>query len=160
MDPSLVAAIATALSTAQKLLSGAVKLRDNNLIGQAVADANDQLLKAQQDLFTHNAEMMKLQQEHFEVREQLQRMKAANAERDRYSLQELDKGVFAYGLKAPEAGEPLHYLCQPCFDKGTKSVLQDRDNFGAVTLKCPVCQNEYRSGRKKPYPRLSPSLAG
>src|SRR5690242_4880264 len=118
MDISLVTGAVTAIKAARELGSAALKIRDFNQFAGTIAKINDQLLRAQESLFAHNADMLELQQKYFESCEELRKLKAIAAERERYSLQELDRGVFAYQLKSPAGtegseGEPLHYLCQP-----------------------------------------------
>lgn len=159
MDISLVTGAVTAIKVARQIGSAALKVRDFNQFAGTIAEINDQLLKAQESLFAHNADMMDLQQKYFEACEELRKLKATAAERGRYSLRELAQGVFAYQLNASSTaeseGEPSHYLCQPCFDKGIKSVLQDKHNSGPVYLHCTICDANYRTNRSNPYPRIS-----
>jgi len=153
MDISLVTGAVTAIQAARTLGSAALKIRDFNQFAGTITQINEQLLKAQESLFTHNAEMMELQQKYHEACEQLRRLKAAAKDREGYVLREMGPGVFAY-LSEGRA-EPLHYLCQPCFDKGVKSVLQDQHNLGPVYLHCTVCDAKYRTNRSNPYPQIN-----
>jgi hypothetical protein len=52
-------------------------------------------------------------------------LKAWGAEKERYQLQDLGKGFYAYIMKeGMENGEPLHALCTTCYQRGSKSILQ------------------------------------
>lgn len=155
MDISLVTGAVTAIKAARELGSAALKIRDFNQFAGTVAEINEQLLKAQESLFAHNADMLDLQQKYHEACDELRRLKAVAAERECYSLHEIGPGVFAYRLDTSRKSEPLHYLCQPCFDKGTKSVLQDLYDHGPQTLGCTVCDAKYRTGVMRPYPEAN-----
>jgi hypothetical protein len=43
--------------------------------------------------------------------------------------------------------EPHHYVCQPCFEKGIKSVLQKYEFYGAVSMECTVCKERFYVGK-------------
>lgn len=152
MDASQIGIVATSLSVAKDIGKALIGIRDFNVVAERVAALNDQLLKAQEALLAHNAAMFQLQNEHFEAREELRKLKDAASERSRYALVDLGKGHFAYQMDvAPSpsaAGEPVsthaqHYICQPCYDHGRKVVLQRNYNMmgAAGSLDCPVCKN-------------------
>lgn len=135
MDMTLISAASTAIGAAREFGKAALAVRDFNQMSAVVSQLNEQLLKAQDALFVHNAQLMALQQEVFEAREQLRVMREAIAEKNRYSLFEITPGAFVYRVnQGPDAGgtvdpasaEPLHYLCQKCFDAPTrtKSILR------------------------------------
>lgn len=157
MDISLVTGAVTAIKAARQIGSAALKVRDFNQFAGTIAEINEQLLKAQESLFEHNADMMDLQQKYFEACEELRALRKAATERDKYSLCEISPRVFVYRAKvstgtAAEDAEPLHYLCQPCFDKGVKSVLQNYNQWGTVYLHCTICNSKYDSGQRTPMP--------
>jgi hypothetical protein len=163
MDYSLVSAAVTAMSVAKELGKAALGIRDFNEIATVMAQLNDHLLKAQEALFAHNAQLLALQQEQFETTKELREVKEALAQRGRYALVELSDRVFVYRVNVapiggdvsdPLATEPLHYVCQSCFDKGIKSVLQKHRFYGAVSLTCPVCKGDFPTGTSEPYRTL------
>lgn len=160
MDVSDITGAISALTTAKQLAQGALALREFNDSAGAIAQINEQLLKAQERLFAHNAQLMQLQQEHFETSKELGKLKEALAERGRYSLFELSPHIFVYrvnvtpelgGAVDPRGTEPQHYVCQPCFDKGIKHVLQGLNHFGSLYLVCGGCKSRYFTGEKVPY---------
>lgn len=152
MDITLLQAAAAAVSTAREIGKAASSVRDFNQFATTVAAINDQLLKAQESLFTHMSKLMELQDEHFKTREELRKIRETLDERARYSLFEIAPGNFAYRVNVtPEqghTGEPLapqqvHYLCQGCFDKGVKSILgREQSHTFGVSFGCHTCKRE------------------
>lgn len=149
MDFSLIGAASTAISSAREFGKAALAVRDFNQMADIVSKLNDQILKAQDALFTHNAQLLTLQNEHIQTAQKLREMEEALAERGRYTLFELSPGVFAYRMNVlpvasemsdPLPAEPVHYVCQPCFDKRVKAVLQ---RHSVTAVRCPVCATIY-----------------
>ena len=151
MDATSLVLISKGIGAARALADAVLKTRDTVKYGPVIAQMNEQLINVQGGLVTHNAEMMELQQKYYAACDELRRLKAVAAERECYSLHEIGPGVFAYRLDTSKKSEPLHYLCQPCFDKGVKSVLQDLYDQGPQTLGCNVCNAKYSTGVMKPY---------
>jgi len=57
---------------------------------------------------------------------ELDQLKDSLAEREHYALYEIEAGIFCYRYKtgADDEQTPEHYLCQPCWDSGKKSILR------------------------------------
>jgi hypothetical protein len=164
MDFSSISIAVSSLKTAKEIGQAALAFRDFNQTAGAITQINEQLLKAQDGLFAHNSQLMELQQKYFEATEELRKLKEALAERGRYSLFQLSPNVFVYrvnvspdasGSGDPGATDPMHYLCQPCFDKGVKSVLQKQASFGIQTIDCSICGTKFRTGEEIPHPTLN-----
>lgn len=160
MDLAVISAAIGAISVAKELGKAALGVRDFNEMAPVIAQLNDQLLKAQDALFRHNAELLALQQEQFETAKKLREMEETLAQRGRYSLVEVSRGQFAYRVNVavetsevgnPGRAEPLHYVCQPCFDKGIKAVLQRENFYGAIYLDCPICETKVSVGETEPF---------
>jgi hypothetical protein len=62
-------------------------------------------------------------------------------EKKRYQLEQLPPGVFVYALKPDmAAGEPLHQICQTCYQRGKKSILHSSERAsGLHNLECHEC---------------------
>ena len=154
IDPGSVGIIASSLSMATNLAKAAMGLRDFNELAAVVSKINDQLLKAQDGLLAHNAEMFALQQKYFEATEELRKVRETLDEKGRYSLFAIAPGNFAYrvnvspqqsGAGEPGGAEPLHYVCQQCFDRGVKSILGVTPNNsfgGGYHYACWTCKRE------------------
>lgn len=150
MDISFISAAVTAMTAAKELGKAALNVRNFNEIAPVITNLNDQLLKAQEALFIHNSQLLNLQQEQFETTKKLRELEEALAERGRYSLFEMADRVFVYRVNIPPvsgnvsdpiSSNPMHYICQSCFDKGIKSVLQGIRylNKAPHALKCSIC---------------------
>jgi len=159
MDFSLFSAAVTAVTSARELTKTVIDLRDFNQVAITVSKINEQLLKAQESLFTHNTMLLDLQNQHFKACEELREIKKTISESQRYSLVEISHGIFVYGMNVapqfsdiskPSSSEPMHYICQSCFQKGIKSVLQRGSFLGSVHLLCTSCKFEYPTGERVP----------
>ena len=156
MDFSSISSAAAAITAAKELGKAMIGLRDFNQVAATVTEINDKLLKAQESLFAHNSQLLQLQDEHFKTCEELRELKKTMAQRGRYSLFEISSGIFVYrvninpepsDISDPLASEPLHYICQPCFDKGIKVVLQKGDFYGVSHLECSNCKEQFSLGK-------------
>lgn len=119
-DRQKVAAIKTELT--EKILSAQAEL--SNILSSVIA--KDVLI---QSLTQENSDL-----------------KAAQRERERYRLAMLSpaSGLFAYRLRpqselVERSDEPPHFLCQPCFDSGRKTVLRlELDAYRGHGLVCCI----------------------
>lgn len=159
MDFSLISAAVNSLRLAKDIGSAAVELRDFNQMAGEFAKMNGELLKAQDALFAHNASLLELHGKYADACDELRKMKDALNERGRYALFEIGAGKFAYRLKVggageavavPGADEPMHYLCQPCFDAGRKMVLRLYPNAAdGPGAECPQCAKYFNAERAR-----------
>jgi len=83
-----------------------------------------------------------------QLEEEKAKLEAWESEKQRYELQDVDRGFFAHVLKpGMENGEPLHALCTTCYQRGLKSFLQSR---GHIIVHdhywfCPACKTQVKS---------------
>lgn len=148
MDISAITGALAAIKAARDISAAALAVRDWNLMAVEIARMNDQLLQAQQALFTHNAELLGIQQQLFETSDKLRKAEESLAQRASYLLVETGRGQFAYrvnlppklgGASQPGRAQALHYVCQSCFDDGRKVVLS-YEFAGVHCLTCHVCK--------------------
>lgn len=152
MDMTAIASLTSAISAAREIAQGAIGIRDATLVNEVTSRLVQKLLDAQNALLAHNAALLQLQNEHFEAREELRKLQEAASERGRYALVEVSPGQFAYrvniapeqsGAGEPGGAEPMHYVCQPCLDKGIKAVLNSGVHKFSTGFRkawiCPVC---------------------
>ncbi|WP_211456415.1 hypothetical protein [Comamonas brasiliensis] len=152
MDWTAIGGITASISAARDIAKGMSALRDSTLINERTSALLDQLLKAQEGLLAHNTALLQLQGEHFEACEKVRKLEESARERGRYSLVEVTPGNLAYrvnltqgqnGDSEPRSTEPLHYLCQPCFDNGRKVALNYRNlHIRGEVWGCSVCGAE------------------
>lgn len=151
MDASLITAALGSIRAAKDLATAAVGVRDWNLVAVELSKLNEQLLRAQDALFAHNAQLLELQQDLFDTKNQLRQANEALLEKGRYQLTETARGAWAYRSATPSnpaelgtekaANARTHFVCQPCFDSGKKVVLQAGVTLDGTVLWCPVCKN-------------------
>lgn len=159
MDLSLITAAAAALGAARDTIKAASGVRDFNQMAAIVSQLNEQLLKAQDSLFAHNAQLLALQQDQFDMAKRLQKAEEKLAERDRYTLFEIsdrtyvlryNRGEQIASQELAQTAEPDHYICQKCFASGIKVVLQKQSFYGAISLECANCKGSYPTGEIEP----------
>lgn len=145
MDMTAIASLTTAISAAREIAQGAIGMRDTVLVSEATTRLLQRLLEAQNALLAYNTVLLQLQHEQFEAREEIRKLQEAARERGRYTLFELAPGQLAYRVNItpeqsrsgePGSAEPMHYVCQGCFDKGRKAVLR----IGPSVAHCPLCK--------------------
>lgn len=158
MDLASISTAFTAIDFIRKGLAAAIDVRDFNKAAAELSNLNEALISAQTALLAQNSALFSLQNEKFEMAEKLRKLEESLAERGRYSLVELAPEHFVYQVNAtpqdtgdgsPREPQPLHHLCQPCFDTGSKAVLQQHTYLGTVYLRCPTCKNKYDSGQRQ-----------
>lgn len=145
MDLASISTAFSAIDLIRKGLSAAIDVRDFNKAAAELAKLNDALLSAQSALLAQNSALFELQSQKFETAEKLRKLEETLAEKGRYRLFELSRGTFVYrvdltpaegGTVDPSSAQPDHYLCQPCWDQGRKSVLQ---HLGSGIWRCSLC---------------------
>jgi len=159
MDLSLIGAATAALSAARDIGKSAIGIRDFNQMATAISQLNDQLLKAQDSLFSHQAQLLTMQQEVFGLKDTLRQKEAAlvDAQDEIADLKqkklELDQyerflhvgGGWAYHRKdasADNEDEPAY--CANCFEQEHLSVLQPGTGQNRTQLVCHRCDSKIR----------------
>lgn len=144
METSAVLATLQASYAFLKDVAGfALNERDRQKFAALQIDLTDKIIQAQaniievQDAITSKGILLRA------LQERIGDMERDDRERGRYQLAKLGLvgDFFAYKLRPaselPErADEPEHFLCQPCFDAGKKSVLR----VSKYTAFCLLCK--------------------
>jgi DNA polymerase IIIc chi subunit len=138
---------ASALKTAFDMAKALKDIDDRTRRNDAVIELQEKILGAQ------TAEAALIQQVG-ELEREVASLRAWEAEKQRYELQELPPGVFVRVLKPSMAsGEPIHRLCAKCYEDGKKSILQCvGKNRGLDTLNCHGCGARVVVGVYQPPP--------
>ncbi len=134
---SITNPLKTAGETAQKLMS----LRDTAKFGDAVIELQAQIMAAQQGALAAHQREATMAEEIRDLKSRMVELEAWDAEKQRYQLTELPPGVFVYRLKPDMQGsEPMHSICEKCYQNGKKSILHSRGKWSGVEhLKCHSC---------------------
>lgn len=148
MDITSIASLATSLKTAGEIAKAMVDLGVAQSVKPELAKLNGEILTAQGFALAAQSDQFAMAGRIRDLEEELMRLKAWDAEKQRYELKDLGKGFFAYAPKeGMERGEPLHALCANCFQNGVKSILQCN---GSVQVHdrswgCPRCGTSFKS---------------
>lgn len=154
MDLSLIGAATAALSAARDIGKSAIGIRDFNQVAAAIAQVNDQLLKAQDSLFTHQSQLLAIQQELFglkdtlrqkesaliEAQDEIAKLKQKKLNLDSYERVRHAGGAWVYRRKdvSPDnEDEPVY--CDNCFEQEQLSVLQPGTGENRTRLVCQRC---------------------
>ena len=136
-DVSAILSLGTHLKLAADLLKSVLDLGDRAASSSQVAsklveslnikirELRTEVLAAYASAFTAQADQFSLSNRVRELEEELAQREDWAAEKERYALDDVDRGVFAYALKPDvKTTEPPHWLCQQCMEQQRKSVLQ------------------------------------
>lgn len=159
MDLSLIGAATAALSAARDIGKSAIGIRDFNQVAVAIAQLNDQLLKAQDSLFSHQTQLLTMQQEVFGLRDTLRQKESALVEaqdkiaklkQKKLELNQHERflhagGGWAYRRKdASPDNEDEPAYCANCFEQEQLSVLQPGTGPNRTHLVCHRCDSKIR----------------
>lgn len=136
----MAAEVITGLRLFKSMLDSAKGLKDMN----DAAVRNAAVIELQEKILAAQSEQATLVQRIRELEAEVADLKAWETEKQRYHLQAVATGAFAYALK-PEAegSEPPHWICAACYQNGRKSVLQRGHSHGSGEWPfiCPTCKS-------------------
>lgn len=121
------------------IAKGLISLQTLAEVQSRAIDLNQKIIDAQHQIFEANATQATLIERIRELESQLARMKDWEAQKQRYELAAPSAGCMVYALKkAMSKGQPPHYLCVACFQKGETSILQGKQpQVGQSFYECP-----------------------
>jgi Zn finger protein HypA/HybF involved in hydrogenase expression len=137
-----------ALQSASNIIKTLAGLRSEGERSTKLIELQSQIVAAQASAIQANLAQSNLIDRVHQLEAQIAQMEAWSAEKQRYELKAISTGAFAYALKTDASGtEPAHYICQPCYEKGKKRILQFNPSAMVDvgiphTLKCPECKAE------------------
>lgn len=151
MDISQVSALFQSVQVAAQLLGSAVEARDDAKLAKAqaemhkaIADANGAVLAMQAKLFSQLEKLTAMHEQLALANQKIVELNNARLETERYELFQFPSGAQAMRIKPESQGrEPLHYLCQPCFDQGSRMVLQPNEGAFGEYFICTKCQYKH-----------------
>lgn len=132
MDFSL---LISSLAAAKEMAGLLVQERDRQKAAAIQVDLTEKITQAQLNLLQVVGTVTELTEALRVARERVHQLEADQRENERYRLVEVipSRGFFAYRLRPAaelkeRSDEPVHFLCQPCFDQGRKMVLRRTPN--------------------------------
>lgn len=151
MDFSQFAALLQGTKTIADLLSASIEARDQLKVAELTAELHDRIARANSAVLDIQSKYLvsvekcaALLEESLAMRERIAEITKRASEADNYLLAELATNCWAYRIKPEKQGSDRpHYLCQPCYDKGVKSVLGCFLRLSQPAWLCPNCHNEY-----------------
>lgn len=141
----MAAELIAGLGIFKSMLDTAKGLKDIN----DTAIRNTAIIELQEHILTAREKQATLLERVSNLEKEVADFEAWDAEKQRYNLTDFGGGTFAYTLK-PEAGEgePAHSICAACYQKGHKSILQNRGGsvLWAREVSLPRMQPRFHDG--------------
>jgi len=157
-----VAAGIASLKAAFEITKAMIRLRDVAAIQSKVIELQGEIVSAQEGALAAQEAQSALSKRVCELEKEVADLKAWDAEKEKYQLTKITRGVFAYALKE-QAGtrEPNHYICPNCYEDGHKAILQTEPRFPGfadvlVCLRCG-CEINATGGSTSTVPWTKPS---
>jgi peptide subunit release factor 1 (eRF1) len=111
------------------------------------ARRNDAVIELQEKILSAQSAQPSLVETITDLKKRVAELETWETEKQRYELNEVATGVFAYRLKAQTTStEPMHYLCARCYQHCRKSILQRRDRGSSKFFECSECNTELKVG--------------
>jgi hypothetical protein len=126
VDITAIAGLVSSLKAATDISKAMVGLRDGALIQSKVIELQGVILTAQQSALSAQSDQFAVLERVRELEKEIAHLKAWDTEKKKYELREVSPGAFAYVMKkSAKGGEPPHWLCAACYQRGNKFILQD-----------------------------------
>ena len=139
-DMALIQSAVTSLKTAADIAKGFLDLKSISDVQSKVIDLQSVILSAQSSAIAAQSDQFAMLEEVRTLKEEIAKIKAWETQKQRYKLVSPSVAAMAYALqKSMSNGEPPHYLCANCYQKGKPSILQHSKNKDG--LSCFVCQD-------------------
>jgi hypothetical protein len=128
----------TSIKAAKEIATSMLELRDLNKIKTATSELNERLIEAIDSILATKEQFLAFQARITEVEKENDRLKDWSEEKNRYTRRPIAVGVFAY-IETNFVGllENAHKYCCNCFDKTSKSTLQQSGQKLPKALVCP-----------------------
>jgi hypothetical protein len=144
VDMSAISGLATSLRSVVEITKAMKDIDDANLIQTKVFELTREIMSAQQCALAAQAAQFDLLQNKRDLEEEITKLKAWNAEKDRYELQSVAAGALAMVVKESVRGTaPIHWLCANCYQNNKKRFLQaHHTDTSFVYHKCRECGDQ------------------
>lgn len=136
----------TTLKTAAELAKAIYNAKLDIDLKQKVAELQQLIFDARQSAFDAQSDLATVKGQMAECKRQLADFKKWDDDKGRYALfQPQNVQAVVYSVrKSASLGEPAHYLCTNCYQKNTKSIINNSQGKDRQTsFLCPVCKAEF-----------------
>lgn len=145
MDMGSIQAAFSSAKVAGDIAKGLISLKTMSEVQAKAVELTEKIIDAQQQILAANMAQATLQERVRELEAELARMNDWNTQKLRYKLATPFPDCMVYALqKSMGEGEPAHYLCASCFQKGQRSILQGKEAGGGMSRAsylCPTCKS-------------------
>lgn len=150
----MVGEVLASLGAFKAMLDLAKGLKDIN----DATTRNAVAIELQEKILAAQAEQAALVEAVRELKAQVVGFETWETEKQRYELKALPPGVHVYTLKPDmAASEPAHHICQTCYQRNKKSILDQGETRSDVYhLTCNECGADLKVGQFRP-PRVNRS---
>ena len=156
VDMGSIAAALGGLKTAGEIAKSLLQLKSETERQAKVIELQSVILAAQSSAIAAQSDQYAMLEEMRRLREENNQVKAWEKQKDRYQMVTPFTGVTVYALKKSVSdGEPPHYICANCYQRGKRSILQNgKNSVGWTILVCPSpdCKSEARTEYRGPVP--------
>lgn len=139
MDMTLIQGTISGLKLASDIAKGFLEIKSISDVQGKVIELQSAILSAQSSALAANADQAAMTEEIRALKEEIARVKAWEAQKNRYKMERPWDGATVYALKESMKGsEPPHWICTQCYENGKRSILQYRPgNTGFSDYACP-----------------------
>lgn len=149
-----ISGVVSQIQTIKDALGAAIKARDVAVFDEKAVELNAKIIAAQELALAAQAAQAALVERERALEEKIAELEAWNAEKERYKLDEIIPGAFAYALKEGMSdAEPMHYICAHCYQDKRAFILQKvaYSHGRAEAMVCPHCDTHlYIHGHPQP----------
>jgi hypothetical protein len=153
VDMAAVAGLMTSLRSIVEITKAMKDVSDANMIQTKVFELTREIMAAQACALEAQTAQSELLNRVRDLETEITKLEAWNAEKQRYKLTDLGRGMTTYTPKeGMEGGEPPHHLCAACYNEGHKSIMQPetRSPGRCDVLACHRCGSDlYISGMRQ-----------
>ena len=154
VDLALITTAYTGLKFIKDSLDVAIGYKIENESREKINAALREASNVMDILFKTQAQMIELQTENEQLRQQLKIQEDWENQKSQYQLKQTEGGAVVYVFTQTFTGLPEHYACPSCFTQKTIQILQAKSGGSGIFL-CPNCNASYPI---KPETFASPSI--
>ena len=157
IDMGSIAAAVSSLKGASDIAKGLLSLHTMAEVQSKAIELNQAIIDAQHQIFAANTAQSALAERVRQLEGDIARMKDWDTQKERYKLAAPFEGCMVYALqKSMSNGEPAHYICAACYQRGQRSILQGVEGrtrkgesgrpVGSYNCPLPSCKSEAFTG--------------
>lgn len=155
MDGASIISFLQTVKSAKEIGTALIGLKVTGEVQAKIIELNNLIIAAQGHAASAQQENAALVTRIRHLEKEIADQKTSISYNQNYELKQVDIGALCYVLKEnAQTSEPPHWLCQPCFSKGHRNILQ-KDAFefeNKAQYVCNTCKFEISVSR-----RISPS---